>query len=176
MYYQLHRVPWTARRSNQSILEEINPEYSLEGLMLKLKVQYFDHLIQRADSLEKTLMLGKTEGQRRGQQKIIWLDSITDPVDMSLSKFQEIKKDRAALGTAVHGVPKSQTWLSDWTSTNFHDIGDLGSYLFFHSKNKCHPQSSTAIFLVCHWILAWPVNCVVSLLLYLELHPCMLPN
>ena len=112
------RVPWTSRRSNHSILKEINPEYSLEGLMLKLKFQYFGHLMWRADSLEKTLMLGKTEGGRkRGQQKMRWLDGIIDTTDMSFSKLQEIVKDREAWRAAVHAVTKDWTWLRDWTTT-----------------------------------------------------------
>ena len=106
---RLLRVPWTARRSNQSILKEISPEYSLEGLMLKLKLQYFGHPEQKANSLEKTLMLGKTEGKRSGQQRMNLLDGIINTMDMSLSKLQEMVKDREVWHAAVHGVTKSQT-------------------------------------------------------------------
>ena len=134
----LLRVPWTARRSNQSILKEMNPEYSSKRLILKLKHQYFYHLMQWVDSLEKTMMLGKIEGKRRrGQQRIRWLDGITDSMDMSLSKLQEIVKNRESWHVAVHGVTKSPTQLNDWTTTT--------SYLFYDALETGPIQCSISL-------------------------------
>ena len=129
------RVPWTARRSNQSILKEISPGCSLEGLMLKLKRQYFSHLIRRIDSLEKTLMMGKTEGRRRrGQQRMRWLDGITNLMGMSLSRLQEFVMNREACRAAVHGIRKSQTWLKDWTELDFLEI--VSWSIFLHQGGR----------------------------------------
>ena len=144
------RVPWTQRRSNQSILKEISPEYSLEGLMLKLKLQYFGYLMWRADSFEKTLMLGKIEGRRRrGQQRLRWLDGITDLVHMSLSKFQELVMDREAWHAAAHGVSKSWTRLSNWTDWSSECVGSCKWTILTLSHSPYFVPQNTYFFNSC---------------------------
>ena len=142
---RLLRVSWIARRSNQSILKEISPDYSLEGLMLKLKLQYFGHLMWRTDSFEKTLMLGKIEsGRTRGQQRMRWLDGITDSMDMNLSKFQELVMGREAWSAAVHGVAKNRTWVSNSTELNWELWGCQSSFVQARPEGQvCHDLSSS---------------------------------
>ena len=157
---RLLRVPWTARRSNESIIKEISPEYSLEGLLMKLKLQYFGHLMQRTDSLEKTLMLGKIEGMRkRERQRLRWLDGITDSINMSLSKLRELVMDREAWHATVHGVSKSRTRLSGWT--------ELSNYTYLpKDPTNVHPSLGPGKEVLCNtrsttyltWYLTWNID------------------